>query len=416
MDDWRRYKSLRNRTTARIKEERKTWEKEKLNSVKNNPTSLWKNVKTWLNWNNTGPPSQLFHQGQLINSPAGLAGTMNNFFISKVRNLRQGIPPTELDPLHVLREAFSDRECSFRFTAVHPEEVHRVLRGLKNTKSCGVDYIDTAIVKLVAEDILAPLTHVINLSIQSSTFPSMWKQAKVIPLLKKGDPHIPKTYRPVALLPILSKVLERVVYNQLVKYLDTEQIIHQNHHGSRQGHSTATALIQLYDRWVDDIDSGNMVGVMMVDLSAAFDMVDHPILLEKLRIFGLEESALQWMSSYLVGRSQSTYVDGCFSPALDIECGVPQGSILGPLLYILFTNDVPSLVQDQTSSFKDQVAFSDDSGGMVCYVDDGTYTVSHSDPNILLNVLTAKYLAIADDMVSNLHRLQFMYEFGSLNS
>ena len=101
-------------------------------------------------------------------------------------------------------------------------------------------------------------------------FPLQWKLAKVVPLLKKGDPLIPKNYRPVALLPIFSKILERVVYNQLVEYLDSEGIIHPNHHGSRPGHSTATALIQMYDRWVEEVDHGNMVVVMMVDLNAAF--------------------------------------------------------------------------------------------------------------------------------------------------
>ena len=172
----------------------------------------------------------------------------------------------------------------------------------------GIDNIDTPVFTLVAEDILAPLTHTINLSITESTFPTMWKQAKVIPLLKKGDPLTPKNYRPVALLPIFSKILERVVYNQLVQYLDSEGIIHPNHHGSRPGHSTATALIQMYDRWVEEVDDGNMVGVMMVDLSAAFDMVDHGILLEKLRLYGLEETALSWTTSYLSGCSQRSKV------------------------------------------------------------------------------------------------------------
>ena len=96
-----------------------------------------------------------------------------------------------------------------------------------------------------------------------------------------------------------------------------------NHHGSRPGHSTATALIQMYDSWVEEVDDGNLVGVMMVDLSAAFDMVDHDILLKKLQLFGLDDMALSWVKSYLSGRCQSVYVDGCLSPPLDIACGVP---------------------------------------------------------------------------------------------
>ena len=401
LDDWRHYKSLRNRATMRMRQEKKEWEKLKLDSTKHDPSALWKNVKMWLSWNNSGPPSQLFYQGRLISSPAGLASTMNLFFINKVRNLRKGIPPTDIDPLHVLKEAFRDRQCSFRFKAANPEEVLKILKGLKNSKSTGIDYIDTSVVKLVGEEIIAPLTHVINLSIEESTFPAIWKQAKVIPLLKKEDPLNPKNYRPVALLPIFSKILERVIYNQLIQYLNTEGLIHPNHHGSRQGHSTATALLQMHDRWVEEVDHGNMVGIMMVDLSAAFDMVDHTILLEKLRIFGLEESALQWMRSYLVGRSQSVFIDGCLSPAMAVECGVPQGSILGPLMYILFTNDMPNLVHNHPIDFKVPDAFCDDCGGTVCYVDDGTYSVGHKDPTTLSGVLTAQYKAISGYMVAN---------------
>ena len=168
-----------------------------------------------------------------------------------------------------------------------------------------MDYIDTGTIKLVAEEVLPAITHIINLSITQGTFPSIWKQAKVVPLLKKGDPLSAKNYRPVALLPIFSKILEKAVFMQIVEYLDKNNLLHPNHHGSRSGYSTASALIQMYDQWTQEVDDGKMVGVMMVDLNAAFDMVDHPLLLDKLRLFGLEDEVIQWVESYLTGRSQS---------------------------------------------------------------------------------------------------------------
>ena len=134
---------------------------------------------------------------------------------------------------------------------------------------CGLDEVETYIVKLIAKDILPALTHIVNLSIRDASFPTSWKRAKVVPLLKKGDTLDPKNYRPVALLPILSKVLERAVFVQLMQYLDTNSILHPNHHGSRKGHSTTTALIQMYDSWVQSVEEGEMARVMMVDLSAA---------------------------------------------------------------------------------------------------------------------------------------------------
>ena len=162
---------------------------------------------------------------------------------------------------------------------------------MKNSSATGVDYIDTRSVKLVAELIAPALTHIINLSIKSSTFPHIWKYAKVIPLLKSfsSDPLLPKSYRPIALLPILSKVLEKIVFNQLIKYLEDNNLIHPNLHGSRAAHNTSTALIQLYDRWVDEIEDGKMVGVLVCDQSAAFDLCDHFLLVEKLKLMGLDE-------------------------------------------------------------------------------------------------------------------------------
>ena len=155
---------------------------------------------------------------------------MNSFFMDKVAGLREKIPKSRIDPLRKLREIMTDRHCEFSLHAVHPEDVLKIIKALKNSKSTGTNYIDTFIIKLVAQDILAPLTHIINLSISKATFPSLWKHAKVVPLLKKGDPLIAKNYRPVALLPIFSKILERVIFNQLAVYLDSYSLIHPNHH------------------------------------------------------------------------------------------------------------------------------------------------------------------------------------------
>ena len=261
LDDYRQYKSLRNQATAKMRQEKKSWERLKLSSTENDPGRLWKNVKTWLNWNNSGPPTRLFHNGKTVSSPAGIAGTMNSFFLGKVAGLRDSIPESAADPMSKLREVMRDRQCTFSLGAVDPVDVMKVIRALKNSKSTGTDNIDTYVIKLVAKDILSPLTHIINISMLRSKFPSIWKNAKVVPLLKKGDPLIAKNYRPVALLPIFSKILERVVFNQLVNYLDYNSLMHPNHRGSRSGYSTATALIRMYDTWAEEVDSNNMWGL-----------------------------------------------------------------------------------------------------------------------------------------------------------
>ena len=297
-----------------------------------------------------------------------------------------------------------DRNCHFSIRPVKPEEVLKIVQGLKNSKSTGLDNIDTYILKLVAKDILPALTNIINLSIRDSHFPSTWKRAKVVPLLKKGDRFDPKNYRPVALLPILSKVLERAVYLQLVEYLDNNQILHPNHHGSRRAHNTCTALLQMYDTWVEAAEKGNMAGVMMVDLSAAFDMVDHGLMLQKLELMGLDPSAVGWFRSYLNNRSQTVCIDGTLARVLDIDCGVPQGSVLGPLLYVLFTNDLPEVVHnvhDQPLTYLSPNMQCDDCGGLVNYVDDATYSVASSNPAELSEKLSETYKCIASYMDAN---------------
>jgi hypothetical protein len=160
----------------------------------------------------------------------------------------------------------------------------------------------------------------------------------------------------------------------------------------------------MYDSWVQSVEQGEMAGVMMIDLSAAFDMVDHGILLEKLKLMGLESNAVKWMESYLTGRSQCVCVDGCLSSSLPIRYGVPQGSVLGPLMYILFTNDLPDAIHthhEQPLSYKQPNMHCDPCGSLVNYVDDGTYTFSHRDPIMLSNMLTQKYKIIEQYMVAN---------------
>ena len=157
----------------------------------------------------------------------------------------------------------------------------------------------------------------------------------------------------------------------------------------------------MYDHSVEDVEEGKLVGVMMIDLSAAFDMVDHQIHLEKLQHFGFEESVLAWINSYLFGRSQSVMVDGCLSPPLNIVCGVPRTSILRPLLYILFTNYIPELVHEHPVDYASPHTFCMQYVGTTCYVDDATYSFGHTDPAVSSSKLSDQYQKIAKYMAGN---------------
>ena len=401
-EDWRLFKKLRNQVTSKLRVDKSDWQEDKLKNCSGNPGDQWQLVLGWLDWKTASSPTQLFHDGRMINKPREIADCQNNFFIQKVAQIRENLPPQVSDPLAKLKSLMRTRTCSFKLRSVHPDTVENILSNLKNSNSCGLDSVDTYSLKLAGQHIIPALTHIINLSIETQQFPTSWKVAKIIPLFKKEDPLSPKNYRPVAILPILSKVLEKAIFLQIIDYMDSNELLHPNHHGFRAGHSTTTCLIQMYDAWVEAVDQGRHTGACFLDLSAAFDIVDHPLLLEKLKLYGFSENALSWVGSYLTGRSQSVYIESFLSKIQPVPTGVPQGSILGPLLYIIFTNELPELIHDHqardTKFFNMKCSVC---GNLCCYADDSTLSFSSPNPQEITAKITENYGVIADYMTNN---------------
>ena len=191
-DKWRKYKQLRNRITSRLKSEEKNWQRFQLSECGKDSSKTWKTVKGILNWQSSGSPNQLFHDGRLWSKPGEIAATQNEFFINKVEQIRENLPAPVSDPLARLKSLMTGRICSFQLAAVHPDEVDQIISNLKNSSSFGLDLIDTSVVKLISQEVVPALTHVINLSISSEKFPTDWKSAKIIPLHKKDDLLNPK--------------------------------------------------------------------------------------------------------------------------------------------------------------------------------------------------------------------------------
>ena len=232
--------------------------------------------------------------------------------------------------------------------------------------------------------------------------------AKIIPLYKgKGSKFDTKNYRPVAILPVVSKVLEKAIFMQIIRYMDSNSYLNPSHHAYRSFHSTTTAMLQMYDTWINAVESGDLAGVCMIDMSAAFDVVDTNLLIEKLKLYGFDKNAIQWTWSYLTYRSQGVYIDGQMSSLLGLEAGVPQGSILGPLYYTIFTNELPQVVHEadcplQGNSEADVFNINcQECGGICCYADDSTYTVRGKDPVDLSEKLGKKYKVVADYLTDN---------------
>ena len=189
--------------------------------------------------------------------------------------------------------------------------------------------------------------------------------------------------------------------------MDGNNFYNPNHHAYRSFHSTTTAMLQMYTTWLEALEDGDMAAVCMIDMSAAFDVVDTQLLLEKLDLYGFDRNSVQWIWSYLTYRSQRVYIEGSLSDHLALDAGVPQGSILGPILYTIFTNELPQVVHEDNCPMKESgesLIFNlqcQECGGVCCYADDSTYTAVGSDPVELSEKLSHKYSVLADFLTLN---------------
>ena len=213
-----------------------------------------------------------------------------------------------------------------------------------NSSSCGVEGIDSTSLKLLAPLLTKPLTHLANLSVRDSKFAIKWKTAKVVPIFKGKEKPRNKTssYRPISLLPVLSKLIERIVQQQLMSFMTRSKQLNINQHVYRHNHSTTTAICQISDNIYEATDS-NLISVLLaVDQSSAFDTVDHKLMLKKLGKYNCGPKTARWLENYLNFRTQFVTIGGINSKMTRVTSEVPQGSILGPLLYIVYTNDLKS--------------------------------------------------------------------------
>ena len=237
----------------------------------------------------------------------------------------------------------------FEFKLTTKDDILETIKVLKAKTSFGFDGISSNRLKQIANIIASPLSLITNQSLITGIFPDQLKIAKVIPLFKKDDRHIFDNYRPISLLPAISKVIEKIVYKQLYDYFVKNKLIYSSQYGFRKDHSTELASLELCDRILGYLDEGKLPITIFLDLSKAFDTLDHKILLSKLKYYGVNGIALKWFHSYLTNRYQYIQYNDVTSTMLTIETGVPQGSILGPLLFLIYMNDI-YLVSDKFSS------------------------------------------------------------------
>ena len=225
-------------------------------------------------------------------------------------------------------------------------EVERQLRSLKRNKSVAFDSLPSGLIKDARSVIALPLTYLINLSLETGIFPAEWKIAKIIPIHKSGSYSCFDNYRPISILPVFSKVFEKLVHRQLLKFLEDNILISTCQFGFRLKMSTEYAAILLLDNIRKSVDEGNLVGAVFIDLSKAFDTISYSKLLQKLCLHGIEGQELEWFKDYLFNRQGSVYFNNGISQREMFSTGVPQGSILGPLLFLIHFNDLNDVIHN----------------------------------------------------------------------
>ena len=232
------------------------------------------------------------------------------------------------------------------FEAIPEKDVYKVIKDINVSKSSGLDNISSFIVKEAFTALLTEVTFMYNLSIETSIFPCDWKRALVVPIPKAGNLTKVQNYRPISLLPLPGKILEKLVHGQLSTYLESEFLLSDKQHGFRKNHSTTHATAQFTNYVSKHMDSGVPTLAAYIDFKKAFDCVQHPVLLAKLAQFGLNRPGIEWVRSYLVGRKQKVFANNMYSSYQNVLQGVPQGSVLGPLFYIMYANDISKTVKN----------------------------------------------------------------------
>jgi hypothetical protein len=378
------YKNYNNKLQQCISSAEQKYYMEKLQKSKDDTKSKWLLINQILNKNNVNNTINTFTiNGHATTDVKLIAETFNSYYINLGSSLASNIPQAMYSPFDYLK---NKQVNSAVFHSTTSLEIISIINNLKNDSSPGWDDIPNSVIKFSKKFISIPLANIVNYMINVGSFPDQLKIAKVVPCYKSGDKSVILNYRPISILNSFSKIFEKIIVNRLKSYITKYNILYKYQFGFRENYSTNLALITYIDYITKAIDTGDKVASVYIDLSKAFDTLNHEILLKKLNLYGIRGQVLSLFNSYLTNRKQYVQYNNYKSSLQTITCGVPQGSILGPILFLLYINDI----HNSTTLLK-----------IILFADDTTLTFKHKNINELMRIVNVELGKIADWMKSN---------------
>ena len=352
----------------------------KFNAIAGDVKKTWKTIKSILQSKSKSTGFKLNLGGETITDPTHISENFNEYFASIGPTLAANIPLTNTNPLSYLTASPN----SFMFFECTGNEVLKIINSLKNKRK-GLDEIPISIYKKIGDLIASHISNFINDSISTGVFPSSLKIARVVPIHKSGSKREMNNFRPISILPTLSKIFEKVMHRRMMKFIEKYDILYSEQYGFRNGKSTSDAIIKFTDKCYDALNNKKSMISIYLDFSKAFDTINHQLLCLKLDQYGFRGNINCWFKSYLNKRSQYVCIENSKSSLKEIKFGVPQGSILGPLLFILYINDMWKCTQLN----------------LIHFADDSTAFMPFSNPASICSSINSELTKVDDWICAN---------------